>query len=244
MDFSNYKFRCSSLGKLATEPKLKKDKEAGVLSETAKEYLREIYAEVKYGISHDIETSQTLKGTEVEGQSITLLSRFDKKMYSKNKERLENDFITGECDIVEELTYGRRITDIKSSWNARTYYKHHDREVDAIYDWQLHGYIFLWNADSARIARVLINTPKWLIDKELHKLEYHVSPAAYEEESEKLIKRLTFDHIPWRERIMIQEVALETEKINRIPELVKKGRAFLQEMSDHFDKQALLTELK
>ncbi|HNX08388.1 MAG TPA: hypothetical protein PKL96_12460, partial [Bacteroidales bacterium] len=42
------KIRASQVGQIMAEPKLKSDKEAGLLSETAKTYIKQLYRESKY----------------------------------------------------------------------------------------------------------------------------------------------------------------------------------------------------
>ena len=69
-----------------TDPKEKAAKEAGELSKTAKTELKKIYIKEKYGREKDITTKQMQKGIEVEEESITLLSRVQKKMLYKNEE--------------------------------------------------------------------------------------------------------------------------------------------------------------
>ena len=115
MNWNEILIRCSSIGNIMTEPKEKAAKDAGELSKTAKTHLKNVYIQEKYGREKDIVTKQMQKGIEVEEESITLLSRFQKKMLVKNEERLNNDYITGLPDIYEgeSIRNADSITDIK-----------------------------------------------------------------------------------------------------------------------------------
>ena len=66
-------FRCSQLGKLMTEPKLKADKEAGLLSETTKTYIREIWLKNEYGYDEVVITDAMLKGLLCEQDAMQLV---------------------------------------------------------------------------------------------------------------------------------------------------------------------------
>lgn len=92
------KFRCSSLGKLMTEPRSKSE---GPLSVGAKTYIRELAAQEIFGVEFEISSKQIEKGIEVEGDSIDLLNSVRGLSLVKNVERRSNDFITGECDLFD-----------------------------------------------------------------------------------------------------------------------------------------------
>jgi len=114
------KFRCSGLGNLMVEPKLKSE----TLSETTKTYLREKYIFEKYKRSKFVESKYMTKGTEVEEESLTLLSIVTRKLYNKNEKLLWNDWIIGTPDTYEGDTIENAITiiDIKSSWDIFTFF--------------------------------------------------------------------------------------------------------------------------
>ena len=75
MNFNKTLIRSSSVGYLMTEPVTKADKDAGVLSKTAKSHLIEIYIAEKYGRRKDVQTKQMRKGVEVEDDAIELLAQ-------------------------------------------------------------------------------------------------------------------------------------------------------------------------
>lgn len=108
--------RCSSLGKIMTEPKTKTE---GILSVGAKTYIRELAQQEILGVDFEFSSKETQKGIEVEDESIALLNRVRGLSLVKNTERKSNGLITGECDLYD--TERKRGHDLKSSWSAKTF---------------------------------------------------------------------------------------------------------------------------
>ena len=114
--WDNYKFRCSKLGSLMTEPKAKKD----LLSVTTKSYLDELYIRETKGREKDIMNKYMMKGLMVEEDSISLVTSVTKKFFIKNQAQFENEWITGMPDL---LPKEETVDDIKSSWDIWTFGK-------------------------------------------------------------------------------------------------------------------------
>jgi len=88
MNFDNYKFRCSSLGKIMTNPRNKKD----ILSQTAKSYLMEVFIKEVYGREKDIYSEEMEKGNYTEQDSLTLIQHYyNDGLILKNQETIENE---------------------------------------------------------------------------------------------------------------------------------------------------------
>ena len=231
MNFQNTKIRCSSLSCLFTEPQSKADKEAGKLSKTAQSHLIEVYAREIWGVEKDIVTKQMQKGIEAEEEGITLLIRVDKKPYLKNMERRENGWISGHCDIEDE----DEIIDIKLSWDAFTFLPKLIETVDKVYEYQVQGYMWLWNKNKARIAYCLVDTPENIREGEKYRLLRSMDVVTEESPEflkawQKLESNMKFGHIPPHQRVICHEVARNEEIIAKIPEKVEKAREFLAEL--------------
>lgn len=236
MNWNETLIRCSSLGYLMTEPKEKAAKEAGELSKTAKTHLKSIYIQEKYGRQKDIITKQMQKGIEVEEESITLLSRVQKKMLYKNDERLSNEYITGLPDIFEgeNIRKATSITDIKSSYDLFTFMANIGEPLDSNYYYQLQGYMALSGATKAYIAYCLVNTPDHIIASEKYRLFKSMNVISEEspefiKEALKIEKNMTFDDIPKEERILLFEVTKDESVIDKVYHKVIKAREFLSE---------------
>ena len=236
VDWTKFLCRCSALGALFTEPKLKADKDAGELSATAKSYLVKYYIEEYWGRRKDISTKQMQKGILCEPELIVMLGEIDGRPYEKNLERKCNEWITGEPDII----YEDIVIDGKASWDAETFLPNllikmkKDGKIDKDYYCQLQGYMWLFDKPKARLSYGLINAPESLINKERYYLLSNMDVVT-EESPEfrlaemELLMNMTFDDIPKEERVINFEVERDEEMIKQIPEKVSKARQFLQD---------------
>jgi len=161
--FDDYLFRCSSLGKLLTAPRNKSE----VLSETTKTYLKELHKEVLFKRKKTIQSKYLDKGIQVEDKSITLYSEIIGKPFYKNKERFNNDFISGEPDNVTD-----KIRDIKSSYELSTFPLYDTEITNKDYLAQLNGYMWLTGLKEAELIYCLIDTPEKIIIDELRRLDW------------------------------------------------------------------------
>ena len=98
-----------------------------------------------------------------------------KRIISSNIERLNNEWITGEADIVTDTS----IIDIKTSWSLDTFPKIPEKAYDALYEWQVRSYMWLYNKQYAQVIFCMIDTPDYLLNQwavlELHKVS-HIAP--------------------------------------------------------------------
>jgi hypothetical protein len=239
MNWSETLIRCSSLGRLMTEPKEKWAKEVGALSKTAKTHLISVYIREKYGRQKDVITKQMQKGLEVEEESITLLSRVQKKMLVKNEERLSNEYITGLPDIFEgkSIQEATSITDIKSSYDLFSFLGNIGEPLDNDYYYQLQGYMALSGAEVAYIAYCLVDTPQHIIEGEKYRLLKSMDVVSEESvefiaEAMKIEKNMKFTDIPKEERVLIFKVDRSDSIIEKIYQKVINARKFLAEFEE------------
>lgn len=183
-------FRCSSLGKIMAEPKSieprliteavaeiiakkkRTEEEAEILrglkdrtlSEGAKTFIRSLAKQDILSVDFSFSSKETTKGLEVEDQSIALLNRVRGLCLVKNAERRTDGLITGECDLYDPVR--RRGHDLKSSWSAQTFPGWVADCEDALYEWQMRGYMKLWGAEEWEVNYALVDTPERLIGYE------------------------------------------------------------------------------
>lgn len=160
VDFSDYKFRCHALGKIATKPRYKNE----TLSRTTMTYLKELHMAEVWGRQKHFTNKFVEKGLMVEEASITLYSRVKGELFLKNTERLTNDYFTGEPDNKDGL-----IRDIKSSWELSTFPMYETEIPNSGYSDQLDGYMDLSGYDKAELIYCLVDTPFKLVDDELRR---------------------------------------------------------------------------
>ena len=182
--------RCSALKLAMTEARTKN---AG-LSETAKKVVEDEIRALYFGVREKISNKFMQKGIDCEQVSIDLLNNVEfrlSKPYVKNSERKSNQWITGECDIYDAES--RTIRDIKTSWSIATYPLFADNAND--YEWQMRGYMMLWDCDTAIVDYCLVDTPEHLIgyeQRELH-IVSHIDP-------EKRVKSFVFERDEQKEQ--------------------------------------------
>lgn len=205
--------RCSSLGKIMTEPKTKAE---GVLSVGAKTYIRELAQQEILGIDFEFSGKEIEKGLEVEDASIALLNRVRRLSLKKNAERKSNGLITGECDLYDA---GRkRGHDLKSSWSAKTFPGWVKDCEDRLYEWQMRGYMLLWDADEWEVNYALVDTPDRLIGYE--PLQMHI-----------------VNHIPEYMRLTTWLIERDFTKERAIKEKVEAAQIYYREVIAEFDQQ-------
>lgn len=212
--------RCSSLGKIMTDPKTKAE---GPLSVSAKTYIRELAQQEIFGIDFEFSSKETQKGIEVEGESIALLNRVRGLSLTKNTERRDNGLITGECDLFDESA--RKGYDLKSSWSAKTFPGWVKDCEDKLYEWQMRGYMMLWDADSWEVVYALVDTPERLIGYEplqMHVVSHipeHMRLTGWVIERDKSKEELIAERVA-AARDYYAQVIREFDEIHRTPELL------------------------
>lgn len=167
-------FRCSSLHHLMTDPKPEAVKRGELISEGTKTHLVDIYTSNTYNRHEDITSKFMEKGTEVEEDSITIISRITKTFLRKNEQHLKNAYIMGTPDLFigDSIEKAQVIRDAKSSWSVFTFMRAKHKSLEKSYYWQMQGYMALTGAKVAEVDYCLINTPYSLVENELRKLSY------------------------------------------------------------------------
>lgn len=209
------KIRCSSIAKLMTEPKLKSE----VLSVGAKTHIRELVAQELFGVDFEISDKKLEKGILVEDEAIAMVGRVRGLALVKNKERRSNDWISGEADIFcPELRAGR---DVKSSWSMSTFPICWEDVAEAqrkTYEYQMRGYLWLWDADEWHIDHCLIDTPPELLSK-------------YEPLAEHVVS-----HIAEHHRVTTWTVTRDKAIEAQIAEKVRHAREYYAQVIADFDR--------
>lgn len=204
--------RCSSIGKLMTEPKTKAE---GPLSVGAKTHIRSLAAQAIFGVEFEASSKEMEKGILLEPDAIDLLNRVRGLDLVKNTERRQNDWITGECDLFDITA--RRGHDLKCSWSVATFPLVIVDCEDKLYEWQMRGYMWLWDADSWEVNYALLSTPDHL--------------ARWEPASMHFV-----DHIPEYMRLTTWTVQRDATKEAAMAEKVKAARDYYAEVVEEFTR--------
>lgn len=225
MDFSNYKFHCSSLGKIMTDSRTKEP-----LGETCKKHLLECWIREKYGRTKSIENKYIEKGNLCEEDGITLYSLACKKMFFKNEQYFSNEYIIGTPDIIHEDT----VIDIKNAWSIYTFFENMVVALNKDYVYQVNGYKAIIPCKVGKIVYTLINTPDVLIEQEKSKLRYKmglIDPEAsevYLKACEEIDKNSIFDDIPKEDRYI--EFTVPDMDMDKVYSRVVECKEFLNKL--------------
>lgn len=187
--------RCSSISKIMTEPRGKKEREAGEFSETAKSAMLEQVREDLFGVRKDLDSVKCIqKGRMLEDDGVELYNRvflYDLEKVPSDGRR-NNGIITGEPDLVAATS--NKGVDIKCSWDLLTFPLNASMAAKKEYEWQARGYMCLFDLPKWEIAYCMLDTPDELLnqwdDESLHRVddaipEHHrITIATYERDME------------------------------------------------------------
>ena len=155
-------FRCSSLHKLIGDGRSK----AAVISDTAKSAIRDIVKEDLYGFRSFTGNQYTQKGNLLEDLAIEMSGKMRLRNYQKHVGRVENELITGECDVLD--LKNKLIVDTKCTWDIGTHPFFADEAMEKVkkagYDVQMQAYMWLYDCDVANIDFWLFPCPPELLN--------------------------------------------------------------------------------
>lgn len=160
--------RCSSLGRIMAA-----GKPGAPLSAGAKTFVEEKAKEHVYGFTNEVSTKEMQKGLIVEPEAIKLYNEVFFQNYTKNTERRQNDHVGGTPDVAADL-----VVDFKSSWSLKTFPARPEDGENPIYEWQIRGYMWLFDKPAAYLSYCMVDTPaelaQWESDS-LHSVS-HIAP--------------------------------------------------------------------
>ena len=216
--------RCYKIGDIMTEARSKTAPFG--LSQTCISYLEEWVTDYLYGSKREFSTKYTQKGLTVENAAIEFASDvLGWGWVPKNTERRTDHYLTGEADVVLANT----IADVKSSWDQYTFPLLDEEIPTKGYDWQLQGYMHLWDKSIALLVYCLMDAPEELVQREARRLawdryEEEVTESIYQEAKYKM----TFSHLPDYLRIKTYPVHRDQERINAIMARVEQCNVYIQ----------------
>lgn len=222
-------FRASQVGRLMTEPKLKVDKEAGNLGETAKSYIEEIWLQNKFGYKEEAMTDEMLKGLICEQDSMELVQKvLGGNFRVKNRENFKNDYLTGTPDIILPDS----VEDLKTSFTVKTFFK---AELNSLYYWQGQVYMELTGRKNFRLIYCLVNTPEEIVldleKRVYYKFSCDEENPHYKTWIEQIRKNHTFDAIPAEKRIKVIEFTHNPYDIEKMYRKIDKAREYYKTLT-------------
>jgi hypothetical protein len=237
----NFLIRCSSIGKLMTEPvsiddqfrtpvvgkiiasKKRTPEEKAMLaqlknctlSEGAKSHIRSLVSQAIFGVDFEVSAKEMEKGIRLEPEAVELLNRVRGLSLTKNTERRQNDWITGEADLFDAPA--RRGHDLKVPWSIASFPIALVDCEDKLYEWQMRGYMWLWDAEQWEVNYTLLSTPEDLIRYEPASMHF-------------------VDHVPEHLRLTTWTITRDAAKEALMVEKIKAARVYAAEVLDQFNK--------
>lgn len=190
-------------------PTLKANKDKTILSDTTKSYLKEWLKEQIYGVRNEISSKYLTKGVEMENESIEVYGIYkDLDFIVKNSKRFNNEYLTGEPDLILE----NKIVDIKTSWDCFSFPLFANDVPDKKYYWQLQSYMALTGYESAELAYVLVNTPEHL--------QYNV------------LDMTDYTNLDLKYRVKTFKIERNEDDINALYQRVQDCREYIKELTN------------
>lgn len=217
-----------------------------LLSDTCIEYLMEVYAwETEQMVAVDRELMylpQLEKGKEAEEESITMLSRLEKRLYFKHKGRVSNDFLSGEPDVgdKEDIMKAEVIIDMKNAWDYVVFLRLINKAIENGYKDQIGGYCDITGAKIGKVARALVSmSPQQQYDQQQRLIKRlgcisDESPE-FKEHWPTLERSMNFDHMSIQKRLFILDVEPFTpERKQMVYDRVKVCREWLWKFDEMY----------
>jgi hypothetical protein len=209
------------------------------LSQGAKSYLQELWTEKTFGRYKEVDTKYMQKGTQEECNALIMADEVLGWNLGKDfiegiefrKNRLSNDWITGETDLnTEDL-----LADVKSPWDLFTFPFFDEKIPTDSYFWQGQGYMMLTGHTKFELVYVLVNTPENLICDEIRRYEWKQNYIEIPEDEEvKIRHRMIFDDIEDKHKVRRWIVERDEKALARIRMCVKLSREYLKELNNQF----------
>lgn len=223
-----FKIRGSACGQIMTNPRAKKDIEAGLLSKTAKTYCETWLKEQLYNRKKEFTNKYVQKGLITEDESLDFVADFlDYGMLIKNEKYFEDDFMTGTPDAILKDV----VIDVKNSWDNFTFPLFETEIPNKDYYWQAQCYMYLTGKSDYKLIYVLSDTPIHLIEKEAY---YWCQNNGYEELDidihKEFINKMTYNDIDDNLKIKIFDIKRNDVDIEKIKERVWQCRSYISKL--------------
>jgi hypothetical protein len=215
-----------------------------VLSDTCIGYLTEAYAwEVwgKFNVTKEMDIEYITKGREVEDESIELLSFVKNRVYEKNTERIENDFLSGHPDVYagEALQDCQYLTDMKNCWSLPGFLDKIAKEKGEEHREQIAGYGLITGCANLSVTYALVNTPESIRNGYKFRLanKLNVIDVDHTEQWKQIERSMIFTDIPATQRIHEIPVQPFTQpEIEAIYDRVRHCREWLDKFHESYIK--------
>lgn len=219
-----------------------------VLSDTCIEYLMVEYAWKTEGMisvnKEAMDLAAMKKGKVVEAMSGKLLSLIDGVEYKVHKDRIYNEYLSGEIDFYhgEHVMAATRIVDNKASWDYPIFLKKMHTGLEGGQKEQVQGYCDITGAGEGFIANTLVDTPDEIIEEMQYRLSKKLGCVTTEEpeflkEWATWAKSMRFTKIPIHKRAHKIKIEPFTQfEREKLYDRVKVCREWLNNFHEDYQK--------
>ena len=221
------------------------------LSDGCIEYLMEVYSWKRFGMipvtKEAMEVAQLEKGKRVEEDCRLLLNEVFNVEYKSFKERISNDYLSGEVDLYlgNNIFEATVIADIKAAFDHPSFLKKINNGLSNGQREQVAGYCDITGAGDGLVINCLVDNTsedildmKWKVAKKMQAVT--IESPDFLKEWEKWERSMIFSHIPKNERVYGLPVELFTDfERNAIYDRVKYCRDWLWKFDETYQKMNL-----
>lgn len=229
MDKREFKVRASGASHIVAQPRSKKDKEAGLLAESVKTHVRDVFLSDFFGYRETVVTDIMTKGHLMETESRKLVQAvLGGETRMRNVTQFDNDFARGTPDIVMKDC----VEDIKNPWSLRTFF---NASITPAYYWQAQVYMWLTEVHKFRLIYTLNPTPFELIQNEKNRLFYKFEDANNNPDYEEACKQIDHNNdlilqLPEEFRVKVFDIEYNQTDIDFLMNQILRCRKYYKEL--------------
>ncbi len=204
------------------------------LSTGAKTYIEDVWYGDHFEFQKSFHNKYVEKGNLKEDASIKALSKYLGFMTVKNESYLSNEFIHGTPDV--RLNMPKCTIDTKNVYYPNGLNFFQDTEEKTIYQWQLHGYNFLDEKDTGFVARILMNPPAHILEKEVWTYWKNSGNDGQPNDDfrNEVQEMFNFEKKPIDERVNLFRVDTTENEITIIKKAVELANDYYSELTERF----------
>jgi hypothetical protein len=152
----------------------------------------------------------------------------------KNESYLSNDFIHGTPDV--RLNRPKCTIDTKNVYYPTGLNFFKDSEEKHIYEWQIHGYNFLDEKEIGFVARILMNPPLNILEKEVWNYwkDSGNDGQPNDDFRNEVEQMFNFERLPIEDRVNLFRVDTTQEHIEIIKKAVELANDYYLSLNDKF----------
>jgi hypothetical protein len=204
------------------------------LSAGAKTYIEDVWYGDYFEFQKSFHNKYVEKGNLKEDASIKALSKYLGFMTVKNESYLSNEFIHGTPDV--RLNNPKCTIDTKNVYypNGLEFFK--DSEEKIIYQWQIHGYNFLDQKETGFVARILMNPPAHILEKEVWMYWKNSGNDGQPNDDfrNEVQEMFNFEKKPIDERVNLFRVDTTENELTIIKKAVELSNDYYNELTERF----------